>query len=229
MKYRFRAAKSFWRSWSTLSEVQQRAAGVSDFQNQPIRSAFADAQDPPAFRSIWPHPLRRGYRGVICGRHFTLRAKQSGPCPLARTTFTRDDKQRILFWHENLIGRIREISKPRQTELSRKRAFRFVPHLKKYSRGAMRISDESGSEKGWNRSFGPSRFAPLVHYVRPSSTHVMCGSQFPIFALFIVCNHGGWQFFAWRREIIFREDQDQERSFFPGPLPQTAYSGRFWT
>jgi hypothetical protein len=26
MKYRFRAAHSFWRSWSKLSEVQQRAA-----------------------------------------------------------------------------------------------------------------------------------------------------------------------------------------------------------
>jgi len=26
MKHRFRAAKSFWRSWSKLSEVQQRAA-----------------------------------------------------------------------------------------------------------------------------------------------------------------------------------------------------------
>ena len=26
MKYHFRAAKSFWRSWSGLSEVQQRAA-----------------------------------------------------------------------------------------------------------------------------------------------------------------------------------------------------------
>ena len=26
MNYRFRAAKSFWRSWSRLSEVQQRAA-----------------------------------------------------------------------------------------------------------------------------------------------------------------------------------------------------------
>jgi hypothetical protein len=26
MNYRFRAAKTFWRSWSSLSEIQQRAA-----------------------------------------------------------------------------------------------------------------------------------------------------------------------------------------------------------
>ena len=29
MSYRFRAAKSFWRSWSRLSDVQQRAARLA--------------------------------------------------------------------------------------------------------------------------------------------------------------------------------------------------------
>ncbi|MGA2540370.1 MAG: hypothetical protein ABSG78_02275 [Verrucomicrobiota bacterium] len=29
MNYRFRAAKSFWRSWSRLSDVQQRAARLA--------------------------------------------------------------------------------------------------------------------------------------------------------------------------------------------------------
>jgi hypothetical protein len=29
MSYRFRAAKSFWRSWSKLSEVQQRVARLA--------------------------------------------------------------------------------------------------------------------------------------------------------------------------------------------------------
>src|ERR1022692_2364126 len=54
---------SFSRRKVLLAQLEQTvrsaaasgAADASDFQSQPIRSAFADAQDSPAFRSIWPH------------------------------------------------------------------------------------------------------------------------------------------------------------------------------
>ena len=40
MKYRFRASHSFWRGWSKLSEVQQRAAlqAFSIFKTNPFDS-----------------------------------------------------------------------------------------------------------------------------------------------------------------------------------------------
>ncbi len=49
MKYRFRAAKSFWRSWSRLSEVQQRAA----------RQAFAIFKANPFDPRLRAHKIHR--------------------------------------------------------------------------------------------------------------------------------------------------------------------------
>ena len=49
MKYRFRAASSFWRSWSRLSEVQQRAA----------RQAFRIFKDNPFDPRLRPHKIHR--------------------------------------------------------------------------------------------------------------------------------------------------------------------------
>jgi len=49
MNYRFRAAKSFWLSWSGLSEVQQRAA----------RQAFAIFKANPFDPRLRPHKIHR--------------------------------------------------------------------------------------------------------------------------------------------------------------------------
>jgi len=54
MNYHFRAAKSFWRSWSRLSEVQQRAA----------RQAFPIFKVNPFDPRLRAHNLRGGH----CGR-----------------------------------------------------------------------------------------------------------------------------------------------------------------
>jgi hypothetical protein len=49
MKYRFRAAKSFWRSWSGLSEVQRRA----------VRQAFAIFKTNPFDPRLRAHKIHR--------------------------------------------------------------------------------------------------------------------------------------------------------------------------
>ena len=49
MNYRFRAAKSFWCSWSRLSEIQQRAA----------RQAFPIFKANPFDTRLRPHKIHR--------------------------------------------------------------------------------------------------------------------------------------------------------------------------
>jgi len=49
MSYRYRAAKSFWRSWSKLSADQQRAA----------RQAFAFLKQNPFDPRLRPHKIHR--------------------------------------------------------------------------------------------------------------------------------------------------------------------------
>ena len=49
MNYRFRAAKSFWRSWSRLSDVQQRAA----------RLAFPVFKANPFYPRLQAHKIHR--------------------------------------------------------------------------------------------------------------------------------------------------------------------------
>ena len=49
MNYRFRASKSFWRSWSRLSDVQQRAA----------RQAFPIFKANPFDPRLRPHKIHR--------------------------------------------------------------------------------------------------------------------------------------------------------------------------
>jgi hypothetical protein len=59
MNYRFLAAKSFWRSWSRLSEVQQRAAR----QAFPI---FKANPFDPRLRAHKIHRLSAQYGRTIC-------------------------------------------------------------------------------------------------------------------------------------------------------------------
>jgi len=51
MNYRFRAAKTFWRSWSSLSEIQQRAA----------RQAFPIFKANPFDARLRTHKIHRLY------------------------------------------------------------------------------------------------------------------------------------------------------------------------
>src|SRR5580693_320767 len=91
MNCRFRAAKSFWRSWSRLSEVQQREAR----QSFPI---FKANPFDPRLRAHKIHRLSAQYgrtiyavdiAGDLRATFYTSKAKPSGPSPSARMTFTR--------------------------------------------------------------------------------------------------------------------------------------------
>jgi hypothetical protein len=63
MNYRFRAAKSFWRSWSRLSADQQQTArkAFQVFKQNPFDPRLRRAQNPPALRAPWPHDLCSGH------------------------------------------------------------------------------------------------------------------------------------------------------------------------
>jgi mRNA-degrading endonuclease RelE of RelBE toxin-antitoxin system len=58
MKYRFRAARSFWRSWSKLSETQRQAA------RQAFRVFKANPFD-PRLRAHRIHKLSAYYNRII--------------------------------------------------------------------------------------------------------------------------------------------------------------------